>query len=169
SISRFDGNGYMQAAGIIEGMLKISLISDEATASKIQALVKQWSTEASSVLDFGTKFKSINVTNKFYAIMKDPTIATAEQGDAHYALNMMDKTIHERQDYGLAIARSSNRISKYEFMNKENLKPWFQGDGMLYLHNSDLTQFSDDFWPTIDPYRMPGTTIDKRLRSDKDI
>ncbi|GAA0086796.1 polysaccharide lyase 8 family protein [Clostridium sp. CTA-7] len=169
SISRFDGNGYMQAAGIIEGMLKISLISDEATASKIQALVKQWSTEASSVIDFGTKFKSINVTNKFYAIMKDQTISTAEQGDAHYALNMMDKTIHERQDYGLAIARSSNRISKYEFMNKENLKPWFQGDGMLYLHNSDLTQFSDDFWPTIDPYRMPGTTIDKRLRSDKDI
>ncbi|MDZ5010431.1 silent information regulator protein Sir2, partial [Clostridium perfringens] len=77
SISRFDGTGYMQAAGIIEGMLKISLISDEATASKIQALVKQWSTEASSVLDFGTKFKSINVTNKFYAIMKDPSIATA--------------------------------------------------------------------------------------------
>ena len=35
SISRYNGNGYIQAAGIIEGMIKISMISDEDMANKI--------------------------------------------------------------------------------------------------------------------------------------
>jgi hyaluronate lyase len=30
---------------------------------------------------------------------------------------------------------------------------------MTYLHTSDLTQFSDGFWPTVDPQRLPGTTV----------
>ncbi|WP_066675577.1 polysaccharide lyase 8 family protein [Clostridium septicum] len=169
SISRYNGNGYMQASGIIEGMIKLSMISDEDTSKKVQALVKEWANEAEEIIDFGTRFKSINVINKFYQFMKDDSIVATKQEAKHNALNMMDKTIHEREDYALSISRSSSRISKYEFMNKENLKPWFQGDGMTYLHNDDLTQFSDDFWPTIDPYRMPGTTIDKRLRKDKEI
>jgi hyaluronate lyase len=30
---------------------------------------------------------------------------------------------------------------------------------MTYLYTSDLTQFSDGFWPTVDPQRLPGTTV----------
>lgn len=169
SISRYNGNGYIQASGIIEGMIKVSMISDEDMANRIQSLVKQWAIEAEDVIDFGSKFKSINVIDKYYEIMNSQAIVESLQGANHYALNMMDKTVHERDDYALAISRSSSRISKYEFMNKENLKPWFQGDGMTYLYNDDLTQFSDDFWATIDPYRMPGTTVDTRERADKEI
>jgi hyaluronate lyase len=33
-------------------------------------------------------------------------------------------------------------------------------DGMTYLYtNQDLSQFSDNFWPTIDAQRLPGTTV----------
>src|SRR5208283_3353959 len=42
----------------------------------------------------------------------------------------------------------------------ENVSGWHTGEGMLYLYNSDLTQFDDDFWPTVDPRRLPGTTVD---------
>lgn len=169
SISRPKDNGYIQAAGIMEGMLKLSMISDRETSEKIQSLVKEWSQESSDVIDPGARFKSINAINTFYKIMKDDNVVASKQGESHYALNMMDKTVHERSDYSLAISRSSNRISKYEFMNKENLRPWFQGDGMTYIYNNDLTQFSEDFWPTVDPYRMPGTTVDSKKRADKEI
>jgi hyaluronate lyase len=30
---------------------------------------------------------------------------------------------------------------------------------MTYLYNCDLTQFSNAFWPTVDPQRLPGTTV----------
>jgi hyaluronate lyase len=30
---------------------------------------------------------------------------------------------------------------------------------MTYLYNDDLLQFADTFWPTVDPQRLPGTTV----------
>ncbi len=44
--------------------------------------------------------------------------------------------------YAFALARNSERISKYEYMSGENLMPWFQGDGAhyLYLAGQDQTQ-----------------------------
>ena len=48
----------------------------------------------------------------------------------------------------------------YESINGENLKGWYTGDGMTYLYNSDLSQFADGFWPTVNSYRLPGTTVD---------
>lgn len=169
SISRNNSNGYLQASGIIEGMIKIGMISDGDKANEINALVKKWASEAKSVLDFGTRFKSINVISKFYEIMNNIDLKPLQEGDKHYALNSMDKTVHKRENFALSISRSSSRISKYEFMNKENLTPWFQGDGMTYLFNDDLNQFSVNFWATVDPYRMSGTTVDTRRRKSKEI
>ncbi len=37
---------------------------------------------------------------------------------------------------------------------------------MTYLYTEDLAHWNDDLWPTIDPYRMPGTTVDTRRRAD---
>src|SRR5262249_26343386 len=50
-------------------------------------------------------------------------------------------------------------------INQENLKGWYTGDGMTYLYNQDQGQYSDDFWPTVNQYRLPGTTVDTRSRS----
>ena len=54
----------------------------------------------------------------------------------------MDRTVHRRPGYAFALARSSDRISKYEYMSGENLMPWFQGDGAhyLYLAGQDQTR-----------------------------
>jgi hyaluronate lyase len=47
----------------------------------------------------------------------------------------------------------------------ENLRGWYLGDGMSYLYTvDDPLQFGDEFWPTADPYRLPGTTVDSRER-----
>ncbi|MPQ44824.1 polysaccharide lyase 8 family protein [Clostridium tarantellae] len=167
SIARHNSSGYEQTVGIIQGMIKLSMIAPKEMSNKIKALVKEWGEEAKSVIDYGCKFDSINVINEYYKIMNDNSIKAKNQEANDFNLNMMDKTVHERNGYCFAISKGSNRISKYEFMNKENLKPWFQGDGMTYLYNDDLTQFSKDFWPTIDPYRLPGTTINKMPRKNK--
>ncbi|MPQ42186.1 polysaccharide lyase 8 family protein [Clostridium tarantellae] len=169
SISRYNSDGFKQASGIIQGMVKISMIAPKDMSNKIKVLVKQWAEEAKTVFDFGTSFNSINVINEYYRILKDKDIIVNQEDADHYALNIMDKTVHKRENYAFGISRSSSRITKYEFMNKENLKPWHQGDGMTYLYNNDLTQFSNNFWPTIDPYRMPGTTVDTKRKTDKKI
>ena len=62
-------------------------------------------------------------------------------------------------DFSFGLSMSSSRIKRYETMNNENLQGWHTGDGMLYLYNDDLNQFNQDFWATVDPYRLPGITM----------
>jgi len=73
----------------------------------------------------------------------------------------MDRVVALRNGFGFGISMSSSRIANYESINSGNLHGWFTGDGMtyLYLGNSE-TQFAGDFWPTIDPYHLPGTTVE---------
>lgn len=77
------------------------------------------------------------------------------------AFNAMDRTVHRRPGYAFALARSSSRISKYEYMNGENLLPWLQGDGAYYLYLSgqdQSTSFGVDYYTTVSPYRLSGVT-----------
>ncbi|HZK47954.1 MAG TPA: polysaccharide lyase family 8 super-sandwich domain-containing protein, partial [Atopostipes sp.] len=52
------------------------------------------------------------------------------------------------------------RIRNYESINEENLNGWYTGSGMTYLYMDDLTHYCDAFWPTVDSFRLAGTTSD---------
>ncbi len=84
----------------------------------------------------------------------------------HRQFANMDRVVHSRPGFAFAISMSSERIFTYESINGEHLHGWHTGDGMTALYNGDLAQFSDDFWATVNPYRLPGTTVDTRQRAD---
>jgi hyaluronate lyase len=78
------------------------------------------------------------------------------------AFNAMERTVHRRPGYAFALARSSSRISRYEYMNGENLMPWYQGDGAyyLYLAGQDQSQsFGVDYYTAVSPYRLSGVSV----------
>lgn len=92
-------------------------------------------------------------------------IAPAPEPVGHQVFADQDRAVHRRPGWAFTVSLSSNRIGRYEWGNDENNHGWYQGDGMTHLMlASDLTQVEDEFWPTVDPYRMPGTTIDLRER-----
>jgi len=72
--------------------------------------------------------------------------------------------VHRGKGYAFGISMYSKRIQNYEDMNDENKKAWYTSDGMTYLYNNDLKHYSDDFWPTVNPYRIAGTTVDTMER-----
>ncbi len=80
-------------------------------------------------------------------------------GQFHFA--SMDRVVALRNGFGFGISMSSSRIANYESINSGNLHGWFTGDGMTYLYigNTD-NEFNGDFWPTVDPYHLPGTTVE---------
>src|SRR5262249_52955105 len=88
-----------------------------------------------------------------------------QTGQFHFA--SMDRVVALRPGFGFGLSMSSTRIANYESINEENLHGWFTGDGMTYLYigNAD-TQFTGDFWPTIDPYFLPGTTVETNPRAN---
>ncbi len=100
---------------------------------------------------------------RYSAIRADPAIPAADLNPPErcVAFNAMDRTVHRRPGYAFALARSSERISKYEYMNGENLMPWFQGDGAYYLYLAGEDQrevYGVDYYTTVSPYRLAGVT-----------
>jgi hyaluronate lyase len=159
---------YMQdhAAGhaAIRAILTLAQMAPPADALAMARLVKGW-IQGDTARDF---FRNAPLTTaaQARAILDDATISMPEEPVSHRQFPNMDRVVHSRPGFAFGISMSSARIFTYESINGENLRAWYTGDGMTYLYNGDLAQFSDDFWPTVDPYRLPGTTVDTRTRAD---
>ncbi|MEV0388372.1 polysaccharide lyase family 8 super-sandwich domain-containing protein [Nonomuraea sp. NPDC050643] len=100
---------------------------------------------------------------RYAAVRADSAVPAADLNPSErcVAFNAMDRTVHRRPGYAFALARSSDRISKYEYMNGENLMPWFQGDGAYYLYLAGEDQrevFGVDYYTAVSPYRLAGVT-----------
>ncbi|NUT40609.1 MAG: silent information regulator protein Sir2 [Thermoactinospora sp.] len=110
-----------------------------------------------------TAFVSPGSIARYAAIMADAGIPARDLNPAArtVAFNAMDRTVHRRPGYAFALARNSERISKYEYMSGENLMPWFQGEGAYYLYLAGEDQrevFGVDYYTTVSPYRLAGVT-----------
>ncbi|MFC5147844.1 polysaccharide lyase 8 family protein [Streptomyces aureoversilis] len=87
----------------------------------------------------------------------------------HRLFPAMDRAVHRRPGWTANLAMASDRIAHYENGNGEHPRGWHTGAGMLYWWRAgDGAPYTDAFWPTADPYRMPGTTASaKRLAGNE--
>ncbi|QIK69266.1 polysaccharide lyase 8 family protein [Erysipelothrix sp. HDW6C] len=164
------GTGYADAAGVVEALVQLSLGMEADDQFKLQSYIKYLDTIPKLVVN--TKgFVSVSNIFAFSAILNDDTIPATNplNLNQHYAFNLMDKSVHMREDYGFALSRSSNRVSKYEYMSGENLRSWFQGDGAYYLYQSGVDQtevYGIDYFATVDHYKLPGiTTVNEQRQT----
>ncbi|MFD6419731.1 polysaccharide lyase 8 family protein [Streptomyces sp. NPDC060194] len=104
---------------------------------------------------------------RLQAVADGPATAAPEPV-GHRLFPGMDRAVHRRPGWAASLAMASHRITYYETGNEENLRAWHSGSGMLYWWGSDYAngQYSDDFWPTVDPYRLPGTTASRTPLAD---
>ena len=71
----------------------------------------------------------------------------------------MDRVVHRRPAFTLAVAMSSARIATYESIGAENLRGWYTGSGAYYLYDANGSPHDEHYWPTVDATRIPGTTV----------
>lgn len=83
--------------------------------------------------------------------------ASADLNEFHM-YSYMNKMIAARPKYTVSVSMSSNRIRNAEQGNSENTKGYYQGQGMTQIYTTDVNQYNDDYWATVDAYRLPGTT-----------
>jgi hyaluronate lyase len=77
----------------------------------------------------------------------------------HRAFPQSDRMVHVTRDWSASLGLSSTRICRYESINGQNLHGWYVGDGALYTFlPGDQANYTDAYWPTIDPIAIPGTT-----------
>lgn len=101
-------------------------------------------------------------------VSADTTVAAAPEPVAHRLFPSMDRAVHRRPAWAASLSMASKRITHYETGNGENLRGWHTGSGMLCWWGSHYGngQYSDAFWPTVNPYRLPGTTVSRKALAD---
>jgi hyaluronate lyase len=154
--------GYADVTVVVEAVVDLSGYAAGSDATALQGYVKYVRQTSRSALNPSSFVSPVSIA-RYADIMADSAIPAQDLNAAErsVAFNAMDRTVHRRPGYAFALARSSSRISNYEYMSGENLMPWFQGSGAyyLYLSGQDQTQaFGVDYYTTVSPYRLAGVT-----------
>lgn len=164
AISRQRERDVDTGAGTTTNVLLLATGAPAEYASRWRSIAKGW-IERNTATSY-VSLVDVPAIQRARAVLDDPSVPAGPAPTGHTVFADMDRVVHRRPDWTLALSLSSKRIAAYEAGNGENLHGWYTGDGMTYLYDGDLTQFSDGFWPTVDPYRLPGTTVDTRSRPD---
>lgn len=75
-----------------------------------------------------------------------------------------DKAVHAKKDYSFVLSMSSSRIYNYECINSQNMTGWYISDGMTGIYNEN-NRYLGDYWDRVNPYLIPGTTVDTQKRT----
>jgi hyaluronate lyase len=156
-ISRRSEQNHDAGHIIANAVILLSTIAPHDDALAFKRIVKEW-IRSDMWLSFyadATLYTAIIAK----AIMNDERIIPRGELRVTKQFANMARTVHFCPSFAFAISMHSNRIANYETINRENLRGWHTGDGMTYLYNSDLSQYCDAFWPTVNSYRLPGTTV----------
>ncbi|MFI5868053.1 polysaccharide lyase family 8 super-sandwich domain-containing protein [Streptomyces sp. NPDC051546] len=161
AVARPDG-GYADTESVLECVTALSHLVTGPLAAALKGYVKYLS--ASLPGSGGTAgFVSPLIAARHADVLADPAVTAADlvAPRSSFAFNAMDRTVHRRPGYAFSLSRSSSRVSKYEYMNGENLMPWFQGEGAhhLYLSGQDQSQvYGAGYLTTVSPYGLAGVT-----------
>ncbi|WP_111603318.1 polysaccharide lyase 8 family protein [Streptomyces sp. Amel2xB2] len=139
--------------------------ASEAERRRWNAMVRGW-IERDTALPVltDTQFDVADLA-RLHAVAQEEGESAAEPV-GHRLFPAMARSVHRRPGWCANIAMASDRIAYYEAGNGENPRGWHTGSGMLSWWGppETLDQYTDDFWPTVDWYRLPGTTVSaKRL------
>ena len=147
---------------IMQQLFRLSQLSTPTEKAYLQSLVKGHAL-ADSQRDMIDDIP-FYLIGEYRKMMADTTVRPLPTPTRHKLFAAMDRAVHTTPQFAVGLAMSSARIENYETINGENLKGWYIGDGMTYLYDNDLRQYSESFWATVNPYRMAGTTVDTRPR-----
>jgi hyaluronate lyase len=162
------GTGYADVAVVVEAVVDLSGYATGDGATALAGYAKHLRQITRTAPDPAAFVSPVSVA-RYADILADPDVPARDINPAahHSAFPAMDRSVHRRPGYAFALARSSTRISGYEYMSGENLLPWFQGAGAhyLYLAGQDQTQaFGIDYFTTVPPAELAGVTAPVETR-----
>ncbi|MFG3348304.1 polysaccharide lyase 8 family protein [Streptomyces sp. NPDC048018] len=158
---------HFHGQGVIAAMALLAGGASPAERERWHARVKGW-IERDTVAPILTA-RQFGVADlaRLHAVAASP-VAAAPEPTGHRLFASMDRAVHRRPGWAANLSMASERISHYECGNGENPRGWHTGAGMLsWWSRGQGGQYTDWFWPTVDPYRLPGTTVSTRRLADR--
>lgn len=159
AISRYGHNDHSNGRTVSAALARLAQTAPSPQQEQIKSLVKGYATSDTYFGDYYTGLPPYDIV-KLQAIVNDSSIVAAPSSAAHYNFASMARAVHTGDGYAFGLSMYSKDIQAYESLNGENLKGWYTGLGMTYLYDPDLTQYANNYWPTVNPLRLAGVTSD---------
>ncbi|WP_435885755.1 polysaccharide lyase 8 family protein [Streptomyces subrutilus] len=164
----FQGGDHGRGHGVLAAVALLGTAASAAENRRWRALVKGWMQRDhySPVLD--DTDLTVPALARLKAVRDDPAVVAAPGPTGHRLFPAMDRAVHRRPGWAASLGMASERTAFYETGNGENLRGWHTGAGMLQWWGDTFAngQYTDAFWPTVDPYRLPGTTVSRKPLAD---
>ncbi|MFC9243853.1 polysaccharide lyase 8 family protein [Streptomyces sp. NPDC057136] len=167
-ISRNGGNEHQRAHGLLATLVLLGQGASPEENARWRAMVKGWMRRDYYFPALKNPGLSLIRASLLQSLQDDTSVTAAPEPVEHRLFHNMDRATHRRRDWAASVSMASNRIAHYEFGNGENARGYHTGAGWLAWWGSDfgLEQYSDAYWPTVDPYRLPGITASRKPLTD---
>ena len=149
----------------VSGMLRMTQYACAESAGRLAGAIKYFYKENSSRYISSAGLFDLCLFNE---LMNDNTVKAWDNNIVTKVFPKMDRVSKISESYSVGISMASKRTAKYEAINNENGKGWYTGDGMLYVSCSPY-DYNYDYWSNVNFYRLPGTTVTTRGRTEKNL
>jgi hyaluronate lyase len=166
AIARDYESDHDDGRATIASMLLLAAGAPASYAATFRSLAKGWMLRDTALPYL--EYAAVPDLGLAKQILGDTSIAAIPEPSYHRQFSYQDRIVHRRPKWSFTVGLSSARTARYEAGNAENLHGWYVGDGVTYLYDQDLGQYSDGFWPTVNAYRLPGTTVQNTVRTRAD-
>ncbi|MFF1719690.1 polysaccharide lyase 8 family protein [Streptomyces sviceus] len=157
---------HFHGQGIIAAIALLADAASEQERGRWHGLMKGWiERDTVSPVLTAPQFGVADLA-RLHTVAASP-VPAAPEPVGHTLFAAMDRAVHRRPGFVANIAMASDRIAAYECGNGENPRGWHTGAGMLSWWAADSGQYTDWYWPTVDWYRLPGTTVSTRRLPDR--
>ncbi|MBG6134356.1 polysaccharide lyase 8 family protein [Longispora fulva] len=165
---RIQGDDHRRGHSVINGILVLADAASPAERARWRGLAKGWYQRDYWSPPLADLTLAVPALARAKAVLDDTSVSPIAEPVGSRIFGGMDRVTHRRPGWALAISMCSTRTSFYEHGNGENVRGWHTSNGMVYTWGATTGngQFSDAFWPTVDPYRLPGTTVSRKPLPD---
>lgn len=158
-ISRSASTDNKKGRELLQILLRLTRILPEMEYERIASYIKYLLISDPTYSSYYDGINSIAGVIAIQNIMNDASIVPRSSYNVYKQYPNMDRVMAQRENFAFGVSMHSSRIYNFEIINNENLKGWHTGSGMTYLYNKDAAQYDLNFWPTVNAYRLPGTTL----------
>ncbi|SDT13119.1 polysaccharide lyase 8 family protein [Microlunatus soli] len=166
-ITRQTSSDHAKGHSVLPSIALIAKGADAEQARRWRGMIKGWAQRDDYDEAVGAGLSLVGLADMLQVI-NDDSVDPRDEPVEHRVFAQMDRATHRRPGWAAAISAASERIAYYETGNHENKRGWHTGSGWLQWWTADdLGQYSDAYWPTVDPYRLPGTTVSTKRLADE--
>ncbi|MFJ4624524.1 polysaccharide lyase 8 family protein [Streptomyces sp. NPDC088812] len=159
---------HLRGHSIIASVVALGRAAGPERNARWRAMAKGWIRRAYVSPPHTDPMLSVYKLAELQDVADDDTVTPLAEPVEHRLFPAQDRAVHRRRGWAACLSMASERIAHYEWGNGENLRGWHTGAGWLSWWGEDTgnEQYSQSFWATVDPYRLPGTTASRKRLTD---